>query len=249
LVDILPICSTKEAEILRQNNGAFKEPDFSIANVKGVRADILAADTFSKERCSKIAAIFRANATWQCPTLTEQSARYAYDAMSMTKDWRLKYIPKQRLADWAPDNDVFVKRFAAADSEGRLRLYRRLVELVGALNRNGVEFLAGTDLGRPFIFAGFSLHDELCLLVQAGLTPGEALKAATYNPAKFLGMLDRLGTVEKGKLADLVLLDANPLKDIHNTQKIRAVVLNGRYLDRAVLDKMLAEAATNASAH
>jgi predicted amidohydrolase YtcJ len=74
---------------------------------------------------------------------------------------------------------------------------------------------------RRLHLSGFSLHDELALFVQAGLTPGEALKTATYNPAKFLGMLDQLGTVEKGKLADLVLLDANPLEDIHNTQKIR----------------------------
>jgi imidazolonepropionase-like amidohydrolase len=90
------------------------------------------------------------------------------------------------------------------------------------------------------------LHDELALLVQAGLTPGEALKTATCNPAKFLGMFDRLGTAEKGKLADLVLLDANPLEDIHNTQKIRAVVLNGKYLDRAALDNLLAQAVANA---
>jgi imidazolonepropionase-like amidohydrolase len=85
--------------------------------------------------------------------------------------------------------------------------------------------------------------------VQGRLTPGEALKTATYNPAKFLGLLDRLGTVEKGKLADLVLLNENPLEDIHNTQKIRAVVLNGKYLDRAALDRLLADAASNASTH
>ena len=85
------------------------------------------------------------------------------------------------------------------------------------------------------------------MLVRAGLTPGDALKTATYNPTKFLGMLDRLGTVEKGKLADLVVLDANPLDDIGNTQKIRAVVLNGRYLDRTALDRLLADAASLAS--
>ena len=106
--------------------------------------------------------------------------------------------------------------------------------------------MAGTDLGNAFVLPGFNLHDELALFVRGGLTPAEALKTATYNPAKFLGMLDRLGTVEEGKLADLVLLDANPLEDIHNTQKIRAVVLNGRYLDRAALEKLLAEAEANA---
>ena len=108
--------------------------------------------------------------------------------------------------------------------------------------------MAGTDVSKMGLFPGFSLHDELVIFVQAGLTPGEALKTATYNPAKFLGMLDRLGTVEKGKLADLVLLDANPLEDIHNTQKIRAVMLNGRYMDRTALDKLLADAAAAAVA-
>jgi len=125
---------------------------------------------------------------------------------------------------------------------------RMRLTVVGMMNKAGVPMMAGTDLANPFIYSGFSLHDELALFVEAGLTPGEALKTATYNPAKFLGMLDRLGTVEKGKIADLVLVDANPLEDIRNTQKIRAVVMNGRYLDRPALDKMLADAAAAAGA-
>jgi len=129
-----------------------------------------------------------------------------------------------------------------------LELYRRWVELVGTLRRGGVDFLAGTDLVRPFIYPGFSLHEELQLLVSAGLSPTEALQAATLNPAKFLGIEDTLGTVDKGKLADLVVLDDNPLEDIRNTQKIRAVIVNGKYLDRTALDKLLADAAASASA-
>ena len=115
------------------------------------------------------------------------------------------------------------------------------------MRRAGVRILAGTDLGNPYVYPGFSLHDELALLVQAGLTPLEALQTATINPAKFFGKEKELGTIEKGKLADLVLLDANPLEDINNTRKINAVVLNGRLLDRAALDKLLAdvEAAAN----
>src|SRR5204862_551802 len=111
----------------------------------------------------------------------------------------------------------------------------------GMMHRSGVEFLAGTDTPNPFCFPGFSLHDELALLVQAGLSPMEALKAATINSARFFGMEKSLGTIEPGKLADLVLLDANPLQDIRNTQKIDAVVVNGRLLDRKELDKLLAE--------
>jgi imidazolonepropionase-like amidohydrolase len=110
------------------------------------------------------------------------------------------------------------------------------------MHRAGVQFLAGTDITNPYTFPGFSLHDELGLLVKAGLTPLEALQTATINPAKHMGRLDSLGAVKPGKLADLVLLDANPLGDIGNTRRISAVVANGRYLPKAALEKMLAEA-------
>ncbi len=96
-----------------------------------------------------------------------------------------------------------------------------------------------TDVGMPFIYAGFSLHDELDLLVQAGFMPFEALQTATVNPAKFLDLEKSLSTIEKGKFADLILLDANPLLDISNTRKINSVVANGKLFDRKTLDEML----------
>jgi imidazolonepropionase-like amidohydrolase len=99
--------------------------------------------------------------------------------------------------------------------------------------------LAGTDVLNPFCFPGFSLHDELALLVEAGLTPMQALQTATLNPAIFLNATDSLGTVETGKLADLVLLDADPLADIHNTTRISAVVLNGQLLDAPARHRLL----------
>lgn len=108
------------------------------------------------------------------------------------------------------------------------------------MRRAGVEFLAGTDALNPYCFPGFSLHDELVLLVNAGLTPMEALQAATLNPARFLGKEKELGTVEKGKVADLVLLEANPLKDIRNTQKINAVTIRGKLIPKSELEQMLA---------
>jgi imidazolonepropionase-like amidohydrolase len=115
------------------------------------------------------------------------------------------------------------------------------VKVVGEMRREGVQFLAGTDVLNPFCFPGFSLHDELALLNGAGLTPMEAIQAATRGAADFLGILDSSGTVEKGKTADLVVLDANPLDDIHNTQKIAGVMMGGRYLPKASLEKMLAD--------
>jgi adenine deaminase len=100
----------------------------------------------------------------------------------------------------------------------------------------------------PFVYPGFSLHDELGLLVRSGLTPAEALRTATINPARFLGVADSLGTVASGKVADLVLLDANPLTDIANTKRIRAVIQGGRLLNRGALDAMLARARARAAA-
>ena len=110
------------------------------------------------------------------------------------------------------------------------------------LNEAGVVLLAATDVGIPGVVPGISLHDELALLVEtARLTPLEALRTATLNPARVFGMADSLGTIEAGKLADLVLLDANPLEDIANTKRIRALVADGRLYRRADLDRLLAE--------
>lgn len=103
----------------------------------------------------------------------------------------------------------------------------------------GLPILSGSDLSAAM--HGFTTHAELALLVDRGLTPLAALQAATLNPAKMSQATDSLGTVAAGKLADLVLLDANPLADITNTTQIRAVVANGRHFDRAALDSLLAE--------
>jgi len=114
------------------------------------------------------------------------------------------------------------------------------LEMTLAMHRAGVPLMAGTDTAAGvYVIPGFSLHQELELFVKAGLTPMEALQTATLNPSKFLGRTHDSGTVETGKLADLVLLDASPLDDIRNTQKISAVVLGGRYFSRTDLDSIL----------
>jgi len=123
----------------------------------------------------------------------------------------------------------------------RKEIVRNEKALVDRMKKAGVRILAGTDDGNPYSIPGFSLHDELAMLVEAGLTPMQALQAATYDAAKFFGKLDSLGTVQKGKLADLVLLDANPLDNIRNTVRINAVVVNGRYFATGELQNMLAQ--------
>ena len=116
------------------------------------------------------------------------------------------------------------------------------------MKRQGVRFLVGTDLGVKYVYPGFSVHDELGLLQNAGLTSMEALQAATRNAAESLGVLNRFGTIEVGKAADFVLLDADPLMDIGNTKKIVGVMRNGRFHHRRELDALLAKVAADAPA-
>jgi imidazolonepropionase-like amidohydrolase len=134
----------------------------------------------------------------------------------------------------------------SSEWQRRRELVAKEDRLVGEMQKAGVGILAGTDDINPYCFPGFSLHDELALLVKAGLTPMEALRAATVNPAKFLNKMNTLGTVEEGKLADFVVLNADPLEDIQNTKKIHAVVVRGRLLNRKDLDRTLEEVATAA---
>jgi len=123
----------------------------------------------------------------------------------------------------------------------RRKFLEKELEVVGLLHKAGVPFLAGTDTPPGvYIFPGFSLHEELQRFVAAGFTPLEALQTATLNPARFFGTEEQMGTIEKGKLADLVLLSANPLQDITNTQKIAAVIVNGHYYSSKDLEKILA---------
>jgi imidazolonepropionase-like amidohydrolase len=123
--------------------------------------------------------------------------------------------------------------------EARKWLARQL-QVIGTMHRHGVKLLAGTDLGYAYVIPGFSVHDELALFVQAGLSPMAALQTATRNVGQYLAD-SSIGTIAVGHRADLVLLDADPLQDIRNVQRVAAVVLRGRLLDRAARDAVLRE--------
>jgi imidazolonepropionase-like amidohydrolase len=204
-------------------------------------------DTFSAEKAATLFARFRRNGTWQTPTMTVLRSTAFLDDPTFRNDPRLKYVPTAVKGSWNPANDFRFRQKTAEDFELARAVYRKQVDVVGMMARANVGILAGTDVLNPFCFPGFSLHDELRLLVQAGLTPLAALQSATLNPARFLGREKDLGTIEKGKLADLVVLDANPLADIGNTGRIHAVLVGGRLLNRKELDELLvaAEAAAN----
>ncbi len=150
----------------------------------------------------------------------------------------LQYVPKRTRQRWLDQLKELKQEPASLDWA---TIYRNELRHVGEMQRAGIVLLTGTDVGAALVVPGFSLHGELANFVNiAALTPRQALEATTIGAARVVGMADSLGTIETGKLADLVLLDGNPLRDIMNTRRIRAVIANGRLLDRAAIDALLA---------
>jgi len=213
------------------------EDDF----LKGNKTEGRFLTTYDSARAASLAAILAKNETWQCPTLVWERGGNLIDVSDFSKEARVKYVPASwRTKTWKRFTDEITQGYGTDDLATRRKFIEKELEVVRMLHKAGVPFLAGTDTpAGVHIFPGFSLHEELQCFVAAGFTPLEALQTATLNPARFLGMEDQLGTVEKGKLADLVLLSANPLEDIANTQKVAGVVSNGHYFSRGDLDKML----------
>jgi imidazolonepropionase-like amidohydrolase len=197
-------------------------------------------DTFDERKFRTLVTVLANNRTRQVPTLVMGRAlSFRQDPRRIRNERRLRYIPADEIAVW---NKTFASEGAQPTNAAKTigaRLRRKRLEVLRRMHEAGVPFMAGSDVGNPYVFPGFSLHDELALLVESGLTPIQALRTATRNPAEFLGWLDSLGTVEQGKIADLVLLEANPLEDIRNTQKIGAVIADGRLYRRADLDRLL----------
>lgn len=198
---------------------------------------------FTDDEARKLARLMVKKNAWFDPTLIMYWSIAHQADFQEHPDPRDRYTSKSAREFWKnfPDR--------ASTPEARKQMdagFTRALQITGILHSENVRFLVGTDLAGRNIFPGFSVHDELALLVKAGLTPMETIVAATRHPAELLGRSHELGTVESGKVADLVLLDQNPLEDIANTKKIDAVVANGRLFRRTELDSMLETAAKEA---
>jgi len=194
-----------------------------------------AMDTFDWERADKMFAQMKLYDVWQTPTLTMWRRAFVIDSDATVKSPELMRTPAAIRSKWerpeAPQAEI---------REFTNRQYELYNQIVYRMQEAGVPLLAGTDTGDPWSFPGLELHEELELMVKAGLTPVEALRTATVSAARYLDAADSLGRIEPGYVADLVLLDANPLADIANARRIAAVFSSGHYLTKAELSAMVA---------
>ncbi|GAA4707515.1 amidohydrolase family protein [Brevibacillus fulvus] len=233
LYGVLIASSSREAEI-RKNYADHLSYIFAV--------DLEAAQSFDKAKAHALFETFANHDTHMVPTLVVY-----HNLLGPIDPALAQHVPTDIQKYW----EDYQKQIKAKNPGAQLtqsvisQLYQIYPHLIDEMNRQGVPIMAGTDTlwhekePTPNLVFGFSLHDELELLVQAGLTPLEALQAATITPARFLGIENSSGSIEAGKWADLVLLDENPLVEIAHTRQIWSVISDGRYLDKQTLQGML----------
>ncbi|MDR7279124.1 amidohydrolase family protein [Catenuloplanes atrovinosus] len=209
--------------------------------------EVLAARTFDPARARKVFGRLAADGSHQVPTLTQHRVFDLPESVALHDD-RLRYLPAATRTGWQGQlEQVYLAgRTPQAVAEHR-ELFQARVRWIAAAARAGVPVLAGTDTGTAYVYPGFSLHDELENLVQAGFSPMRALQAATSAPARFLGLRD-VGTVRRNAVADLAVLDADPLADIRNTRRVHAVVVRGELISAERRERMLSDVEAAASA-
>jgi hypothetical protein len=220
-MELIPAYSSKADSLLE--DGHLSYPEY--LSMFEDQDDVIAQAFFKK---------MKENDVWMVPTLviTRGLIRYSSQDSVVKIDERNKYAEWEYWDGPPPSqHERFLKEASIVEN--------RILDAHVA----GVQMLGGTDASfdNPFVYDGFSLHEEMELMVQCGLSPAEALKTTTYNPANYLGATDSLGTVSKNKMADLVILAKNPLTDIKNTQSISGVISDGNYLNEADLNRLLNE--------
>jgi len=199
--------------------------------------------TYDDAKCQDVYRKFLENNTFYTPTLVATEMDNILRKDDWRKDPRLIYLPRKERDFWDEDEIATKELLGVQDPLIRDKRF----EIVGDMNKAGVKLLAGSDCGVFGVHYGFGLHDELELLVEAGLTELEALQTATLNAAEYADKSDSYGNIKTGLMADLILLEANPLDNIRNTKQIYSVLSNGKFYDRQSLDTILENVAVEAA--
>lgn len=232
LTQIFEGCVAHQAALLEERGGLVGEK--LVAVLQRQEMPMMAA--FDPKVAAQLASDLAKTGQVQVPTLVLMAREARGPASEWNADarWRLLRVDEQ--ARW---DRILREPLPPGEAELAQRRWETARRVVPILHAGGVRVLAGTDAPMPLVYPGYSLHDELALLVECGLSPADALRAATLWPAEFLGLRAQYGSVEVGLRADLVLLKANPLTDIQHTRRIHGVMLEGRWLDRTALDGLL----------
>lgn len=241
LLEILKECSHQIPDELLQDILAMES-----GVQKSITANTFRMATYDREKASSLFELFAKKQIWHCPTLSMWSKNAWFEDELKMDNELLPYLPKYLRAYWTPEhNDHLQFRENQEYLDIKRKLYLLYLEMVRDMNSKGVMLLAGTDMGaNPLCFPGVGLHNELKAFVDAGLSPHEALQTATINPAHFLGIQEDYGSVEAGKVADLVLLEKNPLEDITHLQYVFAVVRDGKLITNESIEEIKASIAS-----
>jgi hypothetical protein len=218
----------------------------ALENKKGLLGSSLRTSLHKSQRMSsiknidsvqlkKVLNVLAKNDTWQIPTLILYSG-WAYKLYE-NLEWKnsFEFLPVKIKDKWNSQIDLI----DSLNNSERKDFADWGSSMTGLMNKMGIAFMAGTDAPIGFQTPGYSLHNELEMLVESGFTNLEAIESATYNPALYFNMEDRLGLIKEGYIADLIILSKNPLDNISNTKKIETVIKNGNLMNRAFLDSLL----------
>lgn len=236
LSGVLEGCADNEEELIALTEEIINDPASARHKMEQfIEMRKKVVSSFNPYKAEKLFQTFSKNETWQTPTLVSNYVlSLSLNDSILTNHPYLKFYSDETLKNWKQNSSGRQLQHQIMSER-----FPKLLAVLHQMHNEGIKFLAGTDLGAPFIFPGYSLHKELEFFVEAGFSPLEALQTATLNPAQFFQIEDSLGTVDEGKIANLVILDENPLKDIRNTRTIHSVILNGNYLNRTKLDSLL----------
>ncbi len=221
--------------------GALQAGQSSIEHLTGYMPELKSgAAKITKDRIRSLARATKAANVWNCPTLVvQQKLAEANDYKRLLRAPEMKYVAPLRLALWNPTRATQLQSMTSADFDAAGRGIEVLKRLVKALQDADAGILLGTDAPSRFVVPGFSVHEELQNFVESGLSPYQALRTATRNPAEYLNALSEFGTLETGKRADLILVRDNPLEDLTTLRSPAGVMVRGQWLPKTELNAML----------
>ena len=241
LLDIPLECSSEEQNI---RTNSIDYGNISDRLGKYIFRNKLIIDTYDPKKAARLYQTFVENDTWHTPTISMWFKNAWFESEEKKDEAYFKYLPTYMRKYWTPQYNDHLRYRQKDFLKAQQDLVNHYMRIIGDMHAAGVKLLAGTDTGaNPLCWPGLGVHLEIEMFEKAGLSPIAALQTATINPAIYLGITENYGTISKGKFADMILLEENPLETVSNTQKIMGVVKSGTYFSKRRIAEYLEEIA------